>query len=54
MIKKVKNTVPLTYVVSDLKGKEILGTFYEKKLRKTNQKKFGVKKVIKTKSDKLC
>ena len=29
-LKKVKNTVPLTYVISDLKGKEIVGTFYEK------------------------
>ena len=30
VIKKVKNTVPCTYVISDLKGKEIAGTFYEK------------------------
>ena len=28
VIKKVKNTVPWTYVISDLKGKEIVGTFY--------------------------
>ena len=28
VIKKVKNTVPGTYVISDLKGKEIVGTFY--------------------------
>ena len=27
MIKKVKNTVPLTYVISDLKGEEIVGKF---------------------------
>ena len=32
--KKVKNTVPWTYVISDLKGKEIVGTFYEKELQK--------------------
>ena len=38
MIKKVKNSVPWTYVISDLKGKEIVGTFYEKQLQKTNQK----------------
>ena len=25
MIKKVKNTVPWTYVISDLKGEEIFG-----------------------------
>ena len=30
VITKVQNTVPWTYVISDLKGKEIVGTFYEK------------------------
>ena len=53
MIKKVKNTVPWTYVISDLKGEEIVGTFYEKELQKTNQKEFRVEKVIKRKGDKL-
>ena len=47
VIKKVKNTVPWTYVISDLKGEEIVGTFYEKELQKTNQKEFRVEKVIK-------
>ena len=28
VITKVKNTVPWTYIISDLKGKEIVGTFY--------------------------
>ena len=32
MMKKVKNTVPLTYVVSDLNGEESVGRFYEKEL----------------------
>ena len=32
VIKKVKSTVPWTYVISDLKGEEIVGTFYEKEL----------------------
>ena len=53
MIKKVKNTVPWTYVISDLKGKEIVGTFYKKELRKTNQKEIRVEKVIKRKAGKL-
>ena len=53
MIKKVKNTVPWTYVISDLKGEEIIRTFYEKELQKTNQKEFRVEKVIKKKSNKL-
>ena len=34
VIKKVKNTVPWT--VSDLKGEEIVWTFYEKELQKTS------------------
>ena len=33
MIKKVKNTVPWTLVISHLKGKEIVGTFLEKELQ---------------------
>ena len=53
MIKKVKNTVPWTYVINDLNGKEIDGTFYENELQKTNQKEFRIKKVIKKKEDKL-
>ena len=32
VIKEVKSTVPWTYVISDLKGEEIVGTFYEKEL----------------------
>ena len=53
VIKKVKNTVPWTYVISDPKGKEIVGTFYKKELQKTNQKEFRVEKVINKKRDKL-
>ena len=36
VIKKVKNTVPWTYVINDLNGEEIIGTLYEKGLQKTN------------------
>ena len=53
VIKKVKNTVPWTYVINDLNGKEIIGTFYEKELQKTIQEEFGTEKVIKKKGDKL-
>ena len=28
VIKKVKNTVPWTYIINDLNGEEITGTFY--------------------------
>ena len=30
VIIKIKNTVPWTYVINDLSGEEIIGTFYEK------------------------
>ena len=29
----MKDTVPWTYVISDLKGEEIAGKFYEKELQ---------------------
>ena len=32
LIKKVKHTVPLAYVINDLNGEKIVGTFYEKKI----------------------
>ena len=52
-ISKIKNTIPWTYVINDLNGKEIIGTFYEKELQKTNQKEFRIEKVLKRKGDKL-
>ena len=53
IINKIKNTVPWTYVISDLNGEEIIGNFYEKELQKTNRKEFRIEKVIKSKGDKL-
>ena len=53
MIKKVKNTVPRTYVTNDLNGGEIIGAFYEKELQKTNQQEFRIEKIIRKKGDKL-
>ena len=62
LILKIKYTIPWTYliylcrnnrnkknVISDLRGDEIVGTFYEKELQKTNQKE----NLIKRKRDKL-
>ena len=37
IIKKIKNTVPWTYVLNDLNGEKIIGTFYENELQKTKQ-----------------
>ena len=53
VIKEVKNTIPWTYVINDLNGDEIIGTFYEKELQKTNQQEIRIEKVIKKKDDKL-
>ena len=53
VIKKVKNTVPWAYVINNLNGEESIGTFYEKKLHKTNQQGFRIEKVNKRKGNKL-
>ena len=53
IIKKVKNTIPWTYAINDLNGEEIIGTFYEKELQKTNQEELRIEKVIRRKGDKL-
>ena len=53
IIKKIKNTVPWTYVLNDLNVEQFIGIFYEKELQATNQQKFRIEKVIKRKGDKL-
>ena len=45
VIKKVKDTVPWTYVIEALNGEE--------RLQKTNQTEFRIEKVIKKKGDKI-
>ena len=53
VIKEIKNTVPWTYVINDLNDEEIVGTFCEKELQKTNQKEFRIEEAIKKKGNKL-
>ena len=53
IVNKVKNTVPWTYEINDLNGEEIIGSFYEKELQKTNQREFRIEKVIRQKGNKL-
>ena len=53
IIKKIKNTVPWTYVINDLNGEVIIGTFYEKELQKTDEKEFRIENVLKKKGGKL-
>ena len=42
VIKKIKNTVPWTYVINDLNGEEIIGTFYKNELQGTKQNEFRI------------
>ena len=58
MIKEVENTVSRRYISNVsivinisyyLKGEEIIGTLHEKELRKRNQQRLRIEKVIKRK-----
>ena len=53
VVKEVKETVPYTYVIEDLQGDTIDGTFYEQELQKTKQEVYRIEKVLKRKGDKL-
>ena len=53
VVSKIKDTVPWAYVISDLNGEKIAGSFYEKELQKRNQKEYRIEKVIKRKGNKL-
>ena len=43
----------MTYVINDLNGEKVIGSFDEKELQKTIQKEFRIEKVLKKKGDKL-
>ena len=45
--------MPWTCTISDLNEQEIVRTFFQKELQKTNQKKFRIEKVIQRKGNKL-
>ena len=53
VVSKIKDTIPWTYVISDLNSEKIAGSFYEKELLKTNQNEYRIEKIIKIKGDKL-
>ena len=46
VIRKIKNTIPWTYVISDLNAEPTTGSFFEKELQKTSHEKFRIEKVI--------
>ena len=39
--------MPWTYLINDFNEEEIIGTFYENKLQKSNLKDFRIEKIIK-------
>ena len=53
IVSKINNTVSWTYVISDMNGEDITGSFYEKELQSTNQQKYRIQKIIKRKGNKL-
>ena len=53
VIKKIKNTVPWTYIISYLNREEIVETFYKKEFQEKNQKEFRIEKARKRKDNKL-
>ena len=53
IVSKINNTVPWAYVISDMNGEDITGSFYEKELQSTNQQKYKIEKIIQRKANKL-
>ena len=47
VIKKVKNTLPWTFFISDRKGEKIVGTFYENNCKKQVKMNLELKKELK-------
>ena len=47
VIDKQLDTSPVTYAITDLKGENIEGSFYEQELQKSDQQVFRIDKVIK-------
>ena len=45
-IKEIRDTNPITYILEDLQGEEIKGTFYEPELQKSKQQIYRIEKVI--------
>ena len=44
MIRRVKNTVPWTYIIHDLNGKEMIGTFLKNNYKKQIKNNLEFKK----------
>ena len=46
---EVKNTNPYTYIINDMNGELIAGSFYTEELQKTEQEVFRIEKIIRKK-----
>ena len=46
VIREIQYTNPITYLLNDLDGEEIKGSFYEQELQKTDQEIFRIEKII--------
>ena len=49
MIKRIKNTVPWTYTINNLNGKEIVGNFLKKNRKKQIKKTLELKNQLREK-----
>ena len=50
---KIQVILLIILYISDLNGEEIIESFYEKELERTNQKEFRIEKILKRKGGKL-
>ena len=48
-IHKINNSIPVTYILKDLQGEIIVGSFYDEELQKTSQEVFRIEKVLRKK-----
>ena len=53
VIKEIKNTDPVTYIINDLNNEKIVGSFYEQEMVKYDNEVFEIEKVLKTSKNKL-
>ena len=48
-IQKINNSIPITYLLEDLQGEIIIGSFYNEELQKTSQEVYRIEKVLRKK-----
>ena len=48
-LREINNSSPVTYILEDLQGEIIVGSFYNEELQKTSQEVFRIEKVLRKK-----